>query len=175
MVPSRKDLITAFKNADYELWLVGGAVRDNLRGALVDRRDYDYATSALPDSIITICESFRTRTVTVGKRFGTIGIETDEGWCEVTTFRGESYCPGDRHPDVSFGHTIHEDLARRDFTVNAIAENTITGERLDPFGGLTDLSKKIIRTVPWIQQPKWGWYQQSSHFGRFHKSASLLS
>ena len=147
MAPSRKDLITAFENAGYELWLVGGAVRDNLRGVSVDRRDYDYATSALPDSIITICESFRARTVTIGKRFGTIGIETDEGWCEVTTFRGESYCPGDRHPDVSFGHTIHEDLARRDFTINAIAENTITGERLDPFGGLADLSKKIIRTV----------------------------
>ena len=147
MAPSRKDLITAFENAGYELWLVGGAVRDNLRGVSVDRRDYDYATSALPDSIITICESFRARTVTIGKRFGTIGIETDEGWCEVTTFRGESYCPGDRHPDVSFGHTIHEDLARRDFTINAIAENTITGERLDPFDGLADLSKKIIRTV----------------------------
>ncbi len=146
MVTSRQDLIASFHKAGYELWLVGGALRDDIRGQ-AGQYDYDYATSALPDSVIQICEDLKTQAITVGKRFGTVGVKTSDGWCEVTTFRGEHYSPGDRNPEVSFGYTIDDDLARRDFTINAIAENTATGDRLDPYGGISDISQKIIRAV----------------------------
>ncbi len=135
-----------FHERGHELWLVGGALRDRLLG-LEENGDLDYTTSALPDEVEQIGRALGLNLVTVGKRFGTIGIQVDGRWWEVTTFRGDSYEAGDRWPDVTFGASIEEDLARRDFTVNALAEDTRTGRLLDLYGGETDLRARVIRAV----------------------------
>lgn len=142
---SRALLIEAFCRHGRQLWVVGGALRDQLLG--LSGSDADYATDALPDEVEAIARELGAPVTTVGKKYGTIGILVDGRWTEITTFRGESYSAGSRWPDVRFGTSIHEDLARRDFTMNAIAENVFTGERLDPFGGERDIAARLIRTV----------------------------
>jgi len=139
------ELIGAFREAGHEFWLVGGALRDRLLG--VDSHDLDYATEADPDAVEALVRGLGANVTTVGKRFGTIGVLVEGEWSEITTFRGDSYAGGTRWPDVSFGASILEDLARRDFTVNALAENAFTGELLDPYGGATDVRAKLIRAV----------------------------
>ena len=141
-------LFSLFRENGEELYLVGGYVRDRLLG--LETRDYDFATSAIPEVTKDILESNGFRAIPVGIEFGTIGavIETDSGPApiQITTFRcAESYRKGSRHPDVVFGNNLNEDLVRRDFTVNAIAMDE-RGSIIDPLGGLRDLSVKIIRT-----------------------------
>ncbi len=145
MPTTREALIAAFAARGHELWLVGGSLRDRLLGG--QGHDADYATDALPDEVEAIAHALRTGVVSVGKRFGTIGVLADDKWSEITTFRGESYSDGTRWPEVTFGTNIDEDLARRDFTINALAENAMTGETLDLFGGREDLSARVIRAV----------------------------
>ncbi len=146
MEPTHADLRDAFRARGRQLWLVGGALRDRLLG--IESHDIDYATDALPDEIEAIARSLGARVTTVGKRFGTVGVLLEGAWVEITTFRGESYAPGGgRWPEVTFGRTIEEDLARRDFTITAFAENAHTGEWLDLFGGEADLRAGIIRAV----------------------------
>jgi poly(A) polymerase len=147
MTPTRQDLIEAFAKAGHELWLAGGLVRDDFRGVpLTDQRDdVDFATSALPDACERIGRELGATVTTIGQRFGTTGVQLDGEWAEITTFRGDSYTAGSRWPDVTFGSSIDEDLARRDFTVNAIARNTQTGELRDPFGGQEDIERKVLR------------------------------
>jgi poly(A) polymerase len=137
--------VEAFGSAGYELWMVGGALRDRL--LRIESKDIDYATSANPDQVEALVVGLGAPVTTVGKRFGTIGVLADGEWSEITTFRGDSYSEGSRWPDVTFGTSIEEDLARRDFTVNAIAEDALSGRRLYPFGGAEDISAKIIRAV----------------------------
>src|SRR3712207_9402050 len=81
------------------------------------------------------------------ERFGTIGAEVNGYAVEVTTYRSDLYTEGSRHPEVRFGESLEEDLARRDFTINAIAADALTGEILDPFGGRKDLESGVIRPV----------------------------
>ena len=145
MATTRAALVDAFRGHGRELWLVGGALRDRMRGE--EHHDVDFATDALPDEVEAIGHALGTHVTTVGKRFGTIGLLVDERWSEITTFRGDSYTDGTRWPDVTFGTTIAEDLARRDFTINALAENAMTGEVLDLFGGREDLAARTIRAV----------------------------
>lgn len=147
MAPSREALIEAFAEAGHELWLAGGLVRDELRGVPPEdhRDDVDFATSAMPDECERIAKGLGATVTTVGQRFGTTGVQLDGEWAEITTFRGDSYTAGSRWPDVTFGSSIDEDLARRDFTVNAIARNTATGELRDPFGGREDIERKLLR------------------------------
>jgi len=142
---TRSDFVEAFRVRGRELWLVGGWLRDRL----LDRPggDEDFATNALPDEIEEIARALGGGVNAVGKRFGTIGVNVGGRWSEVTTFRGESYSGGTRWPDVTFGSSIQEDLARRDFTVNALAENAVGGEILDLFGGKADLEARVIRAV----------------------------
>ena len=83
----------------------------------------------------------------VGKKFGTVGALLDDRWTEITTFRGDSYEGGSRWPEVRFGSSLEDDLARRDFTINAIAENALTGERVDLFGGAEDIQLGLIRAI----------------------------
>ena len=142
---SRAQLIDAFRTAGFELWLVGGTLRDRLLD--VDSKDQDYATNADPDAVEALVRGLGAGVTTVGKRFGTIGALVEGEWSEITTFRGDSYEGGSRWPDVTFGATIHEDLARRDFTINALAEDTCSGELLDPFGGVRDVAARVIRAV----------------------------
>jgi tRNA nucleotidyltransferase (CCA-adding enzyme) len=124
-----------------QAWAVGGAVRD----ALLGRRstDWDLATDAPPDEVRRI---FR-RTVPLGIEHGTVGVHGRDGVLyEVTTFRRDVETFG-RHAVVEFADTIDEDLARRDFTFNAIAWNPLTDELRDPFDGGADLARRVLRTV----------------------------
>ncbi|MFN0096878.1 MAG: CCA tRNA nucleotidyltransferase [Dehalococcoidia bacterium] len=145
MNAERTLFVAAITAAGYQLWTVGGALRDEL--LRLGGHDEDFATDALPDVVEELARSLGRHVVTVGKRFGTIGVRLDGLWSEVTTFRGDSYEAGTRWPDVRFGQTIEEDLARRDFTINALARNAATGEVLDLFGSAADLAAGLIRAV----------------------------
>jgi poly(A) polymerase len=145
-MPARQDqLLEAFRARGRQLWLVGGSIRDRLLGR--EGGDLDYATDALPDEVEETARALGAGVTTVGKRYGTIGVLVDGRWSEITTFRGDSYAAGTRWPDVRFGSGIEEDLARRDFTVNAMAENALTGQVLDLFGGRDDLDRRVLRAV----------------------------
>ena len=127
--------------AGFETWCVGGAVRDAFLGH--PHLDWDLATAATPDQVRKL---FR-RTVPVGLEFGTVGVLDDRGMMhEVTTFRRDVHTDG-RHAVVEFGASLDDDLARRDFTINAIAVSPKTGAIRDPFGGRADLEKKLVRAV----------------------------
>ena len=120
---------------------VGGCVRDLLRGERPE--DYDVCTSARPEQVIALFE----KTVPTGLRHGTVTVLTADGPVEVTTFRREGGYADGRHPDgVAFDVGLEEDLARRDFTVNAMALGQ-EGEVIDPFGGRADLAAGVIRCV----------------------------
>lgn len=139
--PEVVKIARTLEKAGFETWCVGGAVRDALLGH--PHLDWDLATAARPDDIRRL---FR-RTIPVGIEFGTVGVLDSEGVMhEVTTFRRDVNTDG-RHAVVEFGATLEEDLARRDYTINAIAFSPISGKRRDPFGGEGDLEKGIVRAV----------------------------
>lgn len=120
---------------------MGGAVRDALLG--IQTLDWDIATSARPDEVQRLFK----RTVPVGVEFGTVGVLDVNGVLhEVTTFRHDVETDG-RHAVVKFGASLEEDLARRDFTINAIAVHAERLEMRDPFGGRDDLERRVIRCV----------------------------
>ncbi len=151
MVPeSVKRLAEAFAANDKQLYLVGGTVRDFLLNR--EPHDIDCATDAWPDQVRQIAASTYPRyVVSIGEKFGSLqlhyGTEAEPIVIEVTTYRGERYQPGSRKPDVQFGTSLEDDLRRRDFTINAIAMNALTGELVDPCGGQRDLVQKFIRAV----------------------------
>ena len=127
--------------AGFEAWCVGGAVRDALLG--IRNLDWDLATSATPQQVRKL---FR-RTVPVGIEFGTVGVLDDANVMhEVTTFRRDVETDG-RHAVVKFGASLDDDLARRDFTINAIAYSSTRDEVRDPFGGRDDLRDRRLRAV----------------------------
>ncbi len=129
------------ESAGFETWCVGGAVRDALLGEA--HLDWDLATAATPKDVRQL---FR-RTVPVGIDFGTVGVLDPSGVMhEVTTFRKDVRTDG-RHAEVEFGVSLDEDLARRDFTINAIAYSPSRDELRDPFGGRRDLEGKVVRAV----------------------------
>jgi tRNA nucleotidyltransferase (CCA-adding enzyme) len=134
-------IVERLEKAGHQAWCVGGAVRDALLGHL--HLDWDIATSAKPDQVQRIFK----RTVPVGIEFGTVGVLDSTGVLhEVTTFRRDVRTDG-RHAEVEFGVSLDDDLARRDFTINAIAFSPTTKEIRDPFGGREDLGRGIIRAV----------------------------
>lgn len=127
----------------YEAYYVGGCVRDSLRR--VTPNDWDITTSALPEQIAACFPEHKK--VTKGIAHGTLGLITNSGLVEVTTFRVDGNYTDARHPDrVSFSRSLHQDLARRDFTVNALAAD-IHGNITDDYGGVTDIEQRIIRCV----------------------------
>jgi len=135
-----------FKEAHYSLFEVGGHLRDELLGR--ESHDIDMATDALPDVTMRILNSAGfTRIYTVGIEYGTIGVHVGDQTIEITTFRGEVYPTASRKPQVTFGKLLLEDLSRRDFTINAMARDALTGEVFDPFGGRDDLKRRVIRCV----------------------------
>ena len=127
--------------AGHETWCVGGAVRDALLG--IPHQDWDLATAARPQAVRRLFP----KTIPVGIEFGTVGVLDGDGRLhEVTTFRRDVQTDG-RHAVVEFGASLDEDLARRDFTINAIAYSP--GRRLlhDPFDGQGDLARRVVRAV----------------------------
>jgi tRNA nucleotidyltransferase (CCA-adding enzyme) len=138
------------RGAGFEAWLVGGAVRDLLRGR--DAHDFDVATSAKPDEVTQVFG--RRHVIPTGEKHGTVTVLVSKGdrgdreHVEVTTFRGEgAYSDGRRPDNVSFVSSLVEDLKRRDFTMNAIAYDPTTDRVEDPFGGRADLDQRLIRAV----------------------------
>ena len=137
------ELMDRLENAGFECHCVGGCVRDHLMG--IAPHDYDCCTAATPEEMQKI---FRDRQlVLAGVKHGTVGVVTEGGVVEITTFRTEGGYADSRHPDwVHFVRNLREDLARRDFTVNAMAYSP--RRRLsDPFGGREDLKKGLLRAV----------------------------
>ncbi|MBM3885611.1 MAG: tRNA cytidylyltransferase [Gemmatimonadetes bacterium] len=135
------DIARTLERAGFEAWCVGGAVRDAFLG--IETLDWDLATSARPEVVQRL---FR-RTVPVGIRFGTVGVLDHAGVLhEVTTFRRDVETDG-RHAVVTFGASLDEDLARRDFTINAIAVHPDRLEVRDPFRGRADLEARVLRCV----------------------------
>ena len=152
-----------------EVYLVGGSVRDLVMGNTP--KDYDFTTSMLPDEMIEKVKAAGRRVYTIGEKFGTIGFkvpyteyndyggpENAGGWSaqwhssqtfeyvEVTTFRSEVYTNKSRKPEVQFVPSLEEDLARRDFTMNAMVLKG-DGTIYDPYGGKLDIYAKQIKTV----------------------------
>src|SRR3990167_8731745 len=150
-----KDVLTVIKKLDeagFEVAIVGGAVRGLISGEEVS--DWDLATNDRPEQILKLFpNSF------YNNRFGTVGVKLADKIVEITTYRKEQKYSDSRHPDVVvWGETLDEDLARRDFTINAMALRlSKTGgkfeirnskfEIIDPYGGQKDLKSKVIRTV----------------------------
>ena len=137
----------AFAAAGHELHLVGGSVRDALTGRVTAAADLDFATDARPQDVLRIVEPIASATWTTGIEFGTIGVQLGNQMCEITTYRADRYDRVSRNPEVVYGESLVDDLKRRDFTMNAMALS-VTGDRVfsDPFGGLADLARGVLRT-----------------------------
>jgi poly(A) polymerase len=150
--PLASSLAEAFKAKGFQLALVGGPVRDALLGRLGN--DLDFTTDAHPHETKKILKSWADNVWDTGIVFGTVAAKRGETTVEVTTYRTEKYEEDSRKPDVEFGLTIEGDLSRRDFTVNAMALELTTKEPkfIDPFGGIDDLAKKILRTPASAEQ-----------------------
>ncbi|HJR33751.1 MAG TPA: CCA tRNA nucleotidyltransferase, partial [Gemmatimonadales bacterium] len=134
-------IAATLERAGFETWCVGGALRDRLLGS--PAMDVDLATAARPEEVRRLFP----RTVAVGARFGTVGVlDNQRVLHEVTTFRKDVETDG-RHAVVEFGATLEEDLARRDFTINALAYHPIKREWRDPHAGAADLEGRVIRAV----------------------------
>lgn len=153
-----KTALEILEKAGHTAYLVGGFVRDQIRNQNSEAeaaQDIDIATSATPTQTEQVFASQKWTTYPLGKKYGTIGVlpPTKNGTpssskpIEITTFRTEATYTDSRHPDsVKFASTIDEDLARRDFTCNAIACD-IRGKLTDPFGGIDDIHNNVIRCV----------------------------
>ena len=141
--PSVMNCIDALEQAGFRAYAVGGCVRDALLG--ITPHDYDLCTNAAPEETSRVFAGCRL--VRSGEKHGTIGVVTDSGVIEITTFRTEGGYQDGRHPDwVRFVGTVEEDLARRDFTVNAMAYSPKDGY-IDPWGGRADLENRVLRAV----------------------------
>ena len=137
------ELINTLEEAGFETWVVGGCVRDHLMGNVP--HDYDCCTAAEPEQMQALFAD--RQLVLAGLKHGTVGVVTEAGVVEITTFRTEGGYLDSRHPDwVKFVRDVKEDLARRDFTVNAMAYSPRRG-LCDPFGGQADLKNGLLRAV----------------------------
>ena len=137
------ELLDTLHRAGYAAYVVGGCVRDSLLG--LTPHDWDLCTSALPQQVIELFGA--QRCIPTGLQHGTVTVKQSGALYEITTFRTEGTYTDGRHPDeVHFVPDVREDLARRDFTINAMAYNAKEG-LVDPFGGQADLQSGILRAV----------------------------
>ncbi|RKY59379.1 MAG: CCA tRNA nucleotidyltransferase [Candidatus Latescibacterota bacterium] len=131
------------REAGYEAYFVGGCVRDRILGVEPAEEDYDIATNAPPQEVMRIFP----HTKPVGAQFGVVLVIEGGKAFEVATYRSERGYSDGRHPDeVSFSD-LKEDALRRDFTINALYEDPLTGEILDPVGGMRDLKEGVLRAI----------------------------
>jgi len=154
--PEARALGERFEAAGHELYLVGGSVRDTLLADPGDteataRIDLDFATSARPDDTERILRGWADAVWLTGAAFGTVSCQRRTGdaeprTIEITTFRADTYVAGSRHPSVEFGERIEDDLARRDFTLNAMAVRVPDFAFVDPHGGLGALRRRELVT-----------------------------
>ena len=144
--PLASSLAHSFAAQGFRLALVGGPVRDALLGRLGN--DLDFTTDARPEVTKKILQGWAENVWDTGIEFGTVAGKRGDTTVEVTTYRTESYDPESRKPEVEYGDSIIGDLSRRDFTVNSMALELTTKspEFIDPFNGLEDLAKKVLRT-----------------------------
>lgn len=133
-----------FGDAGEQLHLVGGSVRDAFLGRELE--DFDFATSASPEQVSQLLETWADTVYGVGAAFGTIAARKEGHVVEITTYRSEIYRNDSRKPRVEFSDDIETDLSRRDFTVNAIALSLPELTPVDPHGGLADLAAEVLRT-----------------------------
>jgi tRNA nucleotidyltransferase (CCA-adding enzyme) len=135
------EIARTLERAGFEAWCVGGTLRDTLLG--YPQSDYDIATSATPERV----QALFPKTIGVGAKYGTVGVlDRKRQLHEVTTFRKDVATDG-RHAVVAYGVALEEDLARRDFTINAIAYHPLRHEWRDPFNGARDLEHRLVRAV----------------------------
>lgn len=137
-------LAERFVAAEQEIYLVGGPVRDSFLNR--PYFDLDFATSAEPKETLAIVEPMAEAVWLQGMEFGTVGARVAGSDIEITTFRTEKYQPSSRHPEVKFAADIETDLSRRDFSVNAMAVRLPDRLPVDPYGGIEDLKKRVLRT-----------------------------
>jgi len=133
-----------FVEAGHELSLVGGPVRDLFLGRVSP--DLDFTTDATPDQTVALIKKWADNYWEIGRAFGTIGMRKAGFQIEITTYRAEAYDPDSRKPVVAFGHSLTDDLLRRDFTINAMALRLPELELVDPFGGVRDLHGSVLAT-----------------------------
>jgi poly(A) polymerase len=148
IAPMADELAARFIAAGHSLYLVGGSVRDALLGRLGS--DLDFTTDARPDATRRILDGWADAVWDTGIAFGTIGATKAGTHCEITTYRADRYDRVSRNPDVVFGDTVEDDLARRDFTVNAMAVQLPLhdggGRFIDPHGGVAALARRELDT-----------------------------
>lgn len=163
--PEIQFIIDTLNKNGFEAYLVGGCVRDMLMD--IPPHDYDITTSAPPEAILTLFE----KTVPTGIKHGTVTVINGGIAAEVTTYRADGDYTDHRRPkSVTFVKSLKEDLARRDFTVNAIAYNKTKGVK-DFFGGIKDINNKILRAVG---EPKKRFREDALRILRLFRFASVL-
>ena len=137
-------IIQKLQSSCYEAYIVGGCVRDSVLGR--NPKDWDICTSAIPDEVIKLFNDIEV--IPTGIKHGAVTLIEKDGNYEVTTFRIDGEYKDHRRPEnVSFTSSLYEDLARRDFTINAMAYDPIKNKFVDPFNGRTDIQRKLIRCV----------------------------
>jgi len=142
--PFLKELSNLYAKNGFQIYLVGGAVRDGILG--IETKDFDFTTNASPEESINILNKKEYKTTEIGKAFGTIETTVEDYSLHITTYREDKYEKDSRKPEIKTSGELETDLSRRDFTVNAIAYDINNNEIIDPYGGLKDLSEGLIRT-----------------------------
>ena len=139
------NVLKILENNGYVAYIVGGAVRDTLLSRKVE--DYDICTNALPIEIRKVFLEQKYKVIETGIKHGTVSVVNNNVAYEITTFRQDGEYKDSRHPEeVKFNVSLEEDLKRRDFTINALACDSL-GNIIDYNNGINDLKNKIIRTV----------------------------
>ena len=142
--PFLKELSNLYAKNGFQIYLVGGAVRDGILD--IETKDFDFTTNASSEDSIKILNKNKYKTTEIGRAFGTIETTVEDYSIHITTYREDKYNKDSRKPEIKTSGELETDLSRRDFTVNAIAYDINNNEIIDPYGGLKDLSEGLIRT-----------------------------
>ena len=142
--PFLKELSNLYAKNGFQIYLVGGAVRDGILD--IETKDFDFTTNASSEDSIKMLNKNDYKTSEIGRAFGTIETTVGEYSIHITTYREDKYNKDSRKPEIKTSGELETDLSRRDFTVNAIAYDINNSEIIDPHGGLKDLSEGLIRT-----------------------------